>query len=252
MSVTVSEHRRPGALVVELRRPPVNVFDLELIAAIDDHLAALHTRRDQRVVVLRSSVPGVFSAGVDVAAHAPGSVDVMLASFHGLARRLHALTQATVALVDGPCLGGACELVTLCDVVVASPRASFGLPEIGLACFPPVAAVVLPRLLGKGASALVLGGEPVSAEEALRLGLVTAVADDPEAETDRWVTRLLARSGVALAAARRALREGAHGPFEEALQRTEAIYLQQVAHSHDAAEGVAAFLEKRPPRFEHR
>jgi cyclohexa-1,5-dienecarbonyl-CoA hydratase len=252
MSVTVSEHRRPGALVLELRRPPVNVLDFELIAAIDDDLAALHTRRDLRVVVLRSALAGVFSAGVDVAAHAPGKVDAMFRSFHGLVRRLHALNPSTVAVVDGPCLGGAFELVSLCDVVVASSRASFGLPEIGLACFPPVAAVVLPRLLGKAAAALVLGGEPVSAEEALRLGLVTAVVEDPEAETDRWVERLTSRSGNALGAARRALRDGAHGSFEEALQRTEAIYLQQVAHSHDAAEGVAAFLEKRPPRFEHR
>ena len=252
MSVTASDHRCPGALVLELRRPPVNVLDLGVIAALDDHLSELGARRDRRVVVLRSALPGVFSAGVDVAAHAPGSVDGMLTSFHALVRRLHALVQATVAVVDGPGLGGACELISLCDVVVASPRARFGLPEIGLACFPPVAAVVLPRLLGKAAAALVLGGEPVSADEALRLGLVTAVADDPEAETDRWVERLTSRSGVALAAARRALREGSHGPFEEALQHTERIYLEDVARSHDAVEGVAAFLEKRPPRFEHR
>jgi len=155
-------------------------------------------------------------------------------------------------LVDGPCLGGACELMALGDVVVAAPRSTFGFPEITLGCFPPIAAVILPRLLGKVATALVLGGEAVSAHEARGLGLVTAVADPPEAEADRWVARLLSRSGTALAAARRALHAGGHGAFDEALARTERIYREEVAPSADAAEGVSAFLEKRPPRFEHR
>ena len=158
----------------------------------------------------------------------------------------------TVAEVDGPCLGGACELAVLCDIVLATPRATFGQPEIDLGCFPPVAAVILPRLIGKAAAAMILGGEPVTAPEALRLGLVTAVVDDLAAASARWTLRLTVKSGVALTAARRALREGSHGSFDEALTRTEQVYRTDVAPSPDSAEGVQAFLDKRPPRWRGR
>ena len=245
-----SEHE--GAVVLALDRPPVNVLDLTTIVRLEAVLAEVAARPEVRVLGLRSAFEGVFSAGVDVAAHAPERVGEMLTAFHALARRLYHLPQATVVAVDGACLGGACELAILCDVVVASPRARFGQPEIDLGCFPPVAAVALPRLVGKAAAALILGGEPVSAAEAHRLGLVTVVAEDAEAEALRWRERLATKSGVALRAARRALREGALGSFDEALNRTERIYREEVATSADAAEGVLAFGEKRPARFRHR
>jgi cyclohexa-1,5-dienecarbonyl-CoA hydratase len=239
-------------MVLRLGHPPVNVLDLATIRALDAALAAIEARDDLRVVVVRSDLPGVFSAGVDVAAHAPGQVDEMLRAFHGLVRRLHSLPQATVAAVDGPCLGGACELVALCDIVVASPRARFGQPEIDLGCFPPVAAVVLPRLLGKAGAAMVLGGAPVPADEARRLGLVTTVAVEVDAEAEAWAERLAAKSGVALRAARRAMREASGLAFDEAIDRAEAIYRKEVVGSDDAAEGVRAFTERRPPRWRHR
>lgn len=252
MTPSIFTEERGSALWLDLRRPPVNVLDLETIDRMEEILASIVERRDLRVVVLRSGLPGIFSAGVDVGAHAPARVGAMLDTFHRLVRRLDAIPQATVAAVDGPCLGGACELVALCDVVLASPRATFGQPEIDLGCFPPVAAVVLPRLLGKAAWAMVLGGEPLSSTEAARLGLITSVVDDLAAETERWATRLGAKSGRALAVARRALREGAHGNFEEALIRVEGLYRDEVATSADAEEGVRAFLEKRPPRWSNR
>jgi cyclohexa-1,5-dienecarbonyl-CoA hydratase len=241
-----------GSLLLELTSPPVNVLDFGTIARLDAVLEAAASRSDLRVVGLRSGLAGVFSAGVDVAAHAPDRVGAMLAAFHSLARRLYHLPQATVAAVDGPCLGGACELVALCDIVVASPRARFGQPEIDLGCFPPVAAVVLPRLLGKAGAAMILGGAPVPAEEARQLGLVTAVVDDVHTEADAWAARLASKSGVALRAARCAMREAAGLAFDEALGRAEAIYRDEVAGSEDAAEGVRAFTEKRPPRWRHR
>jgi cyclohexa-1,5-dienecarbonyl-CoA hydratase len=242
----------PGVLVLELRCPPVNVLDFATIRELTQRLTAARDPADLRVVLLRSGLPGVFSAGVDVAAHAPEHVDAMLTAFHRLARCLHDLPQVTLAEVDGPCLGGACELVVLCDIVLATPRAIFGQPEIDLGCFPPVATVMLPRLIGKAAAAMILGGEPVTAPEALRLGLVTAVVDDLAEASSRWTSRLASKSGLALAAARRALREGSHGSFDQALARTEQIYRTDVARSTDAAEGVQGFLEKRPPRWRNR
>jgi cyclohexa-1,5-dienecarbonyl-CoA hydratase len=252
MAEELQSEEAPGILCLGLRCPPVNVLRLETIASLEELLARAALRTDLRVVVLRSDLPGVFSAGVDVAAHAPDRALDMLDAFHGLVRGLVRLPQATIAAVDGPCLGGACELVALCDVVLASPRATFGQPEIDLGCFPPVAAVALPRLVGKAAAAMILGGEPLEAAEARRLGLVTEVAEDLRVETEGWTSRLAAKSGVALRAARRALREGGHGSFEEALARSERVYREEVATSADAGEGVSAFLEKRPPRWRHR
>ena len=174
----------------------------------------------------------------------------MLAAFHGLLRRIDALPQAAIAAVDGRCLGGGCELAARCDVVLASPRARFGQPEIDLGCFPPAAAVLLPRLVGRAAFELVLGGAPLSAAEAARIGLVTRVVRDLASETRAWVERLAAKSGASLALARRALRDGGFGMLDEALARSEALYRERLLRTDDAEEGVRAFLEKRKPKWQ--
>src|SRR5262249_60720362 len=152
-----------AALVVSLARPPLNVLDVDTFADLDRALAPLASRRDVKVLVLRSAVPGVFSAGVDVADHARDRVGRMLESFHAVFRRLDTLHQATIAAVDGLCLGGGCELAAFCDVVLATPGSTFGQPEIDVGCFPPVAAAWLPRLVGPAAPAMVLGGARVTA-----------------------------------------------------------------------------------------
>jgi enoyl-CoA hydratase/carnithine racemase len=131
--------------------------------------------------------------------------------------------------------------------VVASPRATFGQPEIDLGCFPPVAAALLPRLAGRRASELVLLGRPVGADEALAMGLVNRVVADAEAEVRQLAEALAAKSRTALAAAVRALRAGLDGTLEEALDRNERLYLDAVVPTADADEGVRAFLEKRAP-----
>jgi cyclohexa-1,5-dienecarbonyl-CoA hydratase len=238
-----------AALRIRLHRPPVNVLDIATIQALDEALQPLANRRDLKVLVLTSGLPGVFSAGVDVAAHSRDRAPAMLAAFHGLLRRVDALPQVALAAVDGACLGGACELAASCDFVFATPRARFGLPEIDVGCFPPAAAALLPRLLGRAAAELILTGEPVSASEAARLGLATRVVQDLEAETEALVARLSRKSGAVLAVARRALREGGRGSHAEALQRAERLYLERLLATHDVEEGVRAFLEKRTPAW---
>ena len=134
-------------------------------------LAPLAGRRDLKAIVFRSAIPGTFSAGVDVRDHTRERVAAMLEAFHGVFRRLHALPQATVAAVDGTCLGGGCELAAFCDVVLATPRSVFGQPEIDVGCFPPLAAVMLPRVAPRAAAELILTGAPIAASEAARVGL---------------------------------------------------------------------------------
>jgi len=252
VSRPIKTEERGGALWVSLDRPPKNVLDIPAIRALDLTLGPLAERRDLKVLVLRSALPGVFSAGVDVAVHRRERVPEMLESFHAVFRRLDGLPQVTVAAVDGVCLGGGCELAAFCDIVLATPTSTFGQPEIDVGCFPPVAAVWLPRLIGRAAFAMVLGGEPVSAGEAARIGLITAVAPDLAAETSRWVERLGGKSAAVLALARRAVRQGGTGAFRDALSGAESLYERELVRTEDMEEGVRAFLEKRKPAWKDR
>ena len=245
------EFRGPAALVT-LDRPPLNVLDLATIRELRDALTELTARRDAKVLVLRSALSGTFSAGVDVAAHAPDEVGAMLEAFHGVFRILDAMPQLAIAAVDGRCLGGGCELAVFCDVVLATRRSVFAQPEIDVGCFPPVAAVTLPRLVGRAAFEMILTGAPVTATEAARIGLITRVVDDLDAEVHRWTAALATKSGAVLAIARRAVRQGGHDSFEVALARAESLYRDELIGTADCEEGVRAFLEKRPPLWTDR
>jgi cyclohexa-1,5-dienecarbonyl-CoA hydratase len=248
----VRADQRATSLQITLERPPLNVLDVPTIRALQGAVAPLRERTDLRTVVFRSGLAGTFSAGADVRDHTRERAPEMLEAFHGLIRLLDALPQSTLAAVDGLCLGGGCELALFCDVVLATPRATFGQPEIDLACFPPVAAAWLTRLAPRAAYEMVLGGAAIPAAEAAAAGLITRVVEDLDGATQEWVERLAGKSAAALAAARRALRTGATGSFDDALARLEALYVADVLPSDDATEGVAAFLEKRPPSWRNR
>jgi cyclohexa-1,5-dienecarbonyl-CoA hydratase len=248
--VRVETHR--GGAWITLEEPPRNVLTLSTLRSLQEALASLAGQRDIKTVVFRSALPGTFSAGTDVKDHTRDRAPAMLDAFHGLLRRLDDLPQVALAAVDGLCLGGGFELVLACDVVLATPAATFGLPEIDLGCYPPAAAVFLSRLVGKAAADLVFSGRRLSTDDAFRLGLGTRVVEDLAAETESFVTTFSAKSAPALAAARKALRRGTEGSFADALARSEKIYRDEVLPTEDAEEGVRAFLEKRPPRWQDR
>jgi cyclohexa-1,5-dienecarbonyl-CoA hydratase len=241
-----------AALWVTVARPPLNVLDVATIRALAASLEGLDDLPGTKAVVIRSGLDGTFSAGADVGDHTRERAPAMLEAFHGLVRRLEALPQTTVAAVDGRCLGGGCELALFCDAVFATPRSTFGQPEIDLACFPPVASAWLTRLAPRAAAEMILGGAAIPAAEAAAAGLVTRVVEDADAAARDWVARVSGKSGAALALTRRALRLGAAGTFDDALRRVEALYVEEVLPTEDAAEGVAAFLEKRRPVWRDR
>jgi cyclohexa-1,5-dienecarbonyl-CoA hydratase len=249
---TVRFEDKDGARWITLDRPPVNVLDVASIEALAAALASLTDRRDLKAVVLRSAIPRTFSAGVDVRDHTRERVTTMLAAFHGIFRRLDALPQATIAAVDGTCLGGGCELAAFCDVALATPRSVFGQPEIDVGCFPPLASVLLPRIAPRAAAELILTGAPIGAAEAARVGLISRVVEDLEAETRRLVRLLAGKSATVLAVTRRALRDGGRGPFADALTRVERLYVDALVPTEDMEEGVRAFMEKRPPKWKDR
>jgi cyclohexa-1,5-dienecarbonyl-CoA hydratase len=249
---TVRFEDKDGARWITLDRPPVNVLDIATIEALAAALAPLTDRRDLKAVVLRSAIPRTFSAGVDVRDHTRERVTTMLAAFHGVFRQLDALAQATIAAVDGTCLGGGCELAAFCDVALATPRSVFGQPEIDVGCFPPLASVVLPRIAPRAAAELILTGAPIGAGEAARVGLISRVVEDLDAETRRLVRLLAGKSAAVLALTRRALRDGGPGPFADALTRVERLYADALVPTEDMEEGVRAFMEKRPPKWKDR
>ncbi|HET7291088.1 MAG TPA: enoyl-CoA hydratase/isomerase family protein [Vicinamibacteria bacterium] len=245
------EERGP-LLTVTLARPPVNVLDVATLRGLEAALRGVPARRELRALLVRSSLPGVFSAGMDVAEHAPERASEMLDAVRSLFVAFDSLPQSTVAAVDGRCRGGAFELLLLCDAVFATPASDFAFPEVDVGCFPPLAVALLPSLVGSAAAELTLAGATLSAAEAARLGLVTRVTEDPDEAARAYAESISGKSAAVVAVARRALREAGGVGFPERLRRAEAIYRDSLLRTEDAAEGVRAFVEKRKPVWKHR
>jgi len=179
----------------------------------------------------------------------------MLDSFHAIFRNLEQLARPTIAIVDGPALGGGCELVAACDIAIASTRAQFGQPEIKLGVFPPVAALLLPQLISdKRARELILTGEIIEADEAARIGLVNYVVPGNELaeKTSELLSRFRNLSAAALELTRKAIDLGRARSLDSALKEVESLYLNELMKTHDANEGINAFLEKRKPEWHDR
>jgi cyclohexa-1,5-dienecarbonyl-CoA hydratase len=179
----------------------------------------------------------------------------MLDSFHGIFRNLELIARPTLAIVDGAALGGGCELVSACDIVIASERARFGQPEIKLGVFPPVAAVLLPRVIGdKRARELILTGELIEAPEAARLGLINYLlpGNELEQKTSELLSRFRNLSVAALAFTKEAVDLGRGRSLDSALKEVESLYLNELMKTYDASEGIKAFTEKRKPEWHHR
>src|SRR5437763_3096098 len=241
---------------ITFARPPLNIFTIAMMREVERALTECMSAHDMVAVVFDAAKGSrAFSAGVSVEEHQPETVYQMLESFHGVFRTMELLAKPTVAVVEGAALGGGCELVAGCDIVISAARAKFGQPEIKLGVFPPVAATLLPRVVGeRRARELLLTGEIFDAREALRLGLVNHVVESGrlEAKLQEILSRLRELSAPALEMTRRALDAARGRPFLEALARVEDIYLNELMKTEDAQEGVRAFMEKRKPDWRNK
>jgi cyclohexa-1,5-dienecarbonyl-CoA hydratase len=234
---------RDGRLLrIRLSRPKANVLDAEMIAALDEAFA-----------VAAAEGPH-FSFGASVEEHLPAKAPGMLRSFHALVLRVLACPVPVLVAVRGQCLGGGLELATAGGLLLAARDAKLGQPEIQLGVFAPAASVLLPERIGPGAAGdLLLSGRSVDAAEALRLGLVDAVEDDPEAAALAWFDAHLARkSASSLRLAVQAARGGLVERARARLAEVEALYVSALLPTRDATEGLNAFLEKRAARWEDR
>jgi cyclohexa-1,5-dienecarbonyl-CoA hydratase len=234
-------------------RQPVNIFNIAMMQEINAALNQCAQQRELVAIVFDAAAEcRAFSAGVAVEEHMDETIFQMLDSFHAIFRNLEQLSRPTIAIVDGAALGGGCELVAACDIVIASERARFGQPEIKLGVFPPVAAVLLPQVIGdKRARELILTGELIEAAEAARLGLVSYLL--PVNELEQKTTELLSKfrqlSAVALSLTKEAIDLGRGRSLDSALKEVEDLYLNELMKTHDATEGIKAFIEKRKPKW---
>lgn len=236
-------------LKLTLNAPKGNVLDTKMIEGITAALARHDTPRLKAIVFEGQGAH--FSFGASVPEHQKGQVRAMLPAFHGLFKRLLALGVPTFAAVKGQCLGGGLELAGYCSWILASPTAMFGQPEIKLAVFPPMASILLPwRLGGARGMDLCVSGRSINAEEALRIGLVHSISDDPAQAAAAFAREhLFGSSASSLRFADRAARLGLSRQFDEALPALERLYLDELMETHDANEGIGAFLERRKPVY---
>ena len=235
---------------ISLNNPPLNMIDLEMMGALREHLIALEQKPNVTAIVFAGN-ERVFSAGMDVAALAPQTVETTLNKFHAVVRALVATSKLTIASVRRHCLGGGAELALVCDIVYAGSDAIFGFPEIKLAAFPPVAMVALSAIVGqKRAAELLFTARSLTAQEALAMGLVNEIADDPETLVAECLQRVSQLSPAALRIAKKAFYGWEAMHFEKGLMRAEEIYREYVTRSEDGKEGIRAFIEKRRPTLD--
>ena len=246
---TVRVERAGSVARLVLDRPPLNILTLPMLEGMRKTLQSL--AEDTSVGVLLLTGEGrAFCAGVDVADHTADKVDAMLESLHEVFLALAGFEAPVVAACNGAALGGGCELLLACDVVLARAGAKIGQPEVRLGVFPPVAAAFLPRIVGRQhAMDLILSGRTITTLEAHEMGLVTRVIppDDFDDEVDAYTASLASLSAPVLRVAKRAVVEGLDRSGPKALRHAETLYRHELMCLQDAHEGLAAFMEKREP-----
>ncbi len=245
---------REGRLLrLRLARPKANVIDAAMVSALDAALAEAAGSPSLRAVLLDAEGPH-FSFGASVQEHLPATVAQMLHGLHALVLRMLAFPVPILVAVKGQCLGGGLEVASTGHLLFAAPDAKLGQPEIVLGVFAPAASCLLPERVGRAAAEdLLLSGRSIDAREALRIGLVSAVADDPEAAALAYHDEHLAsRSASSLRHALAAARQDLVERVSVKLAAVERAYLERLMSTHDAVEGLTAFLEKRPPKWEDR
>ena len=243
-----------GVVRITLNRPPANVLSIDLMDELHAALESLDNQRDVKLVVL-AAAGKYFSAGFELGDHLGDRAYVMMESFKKLFENLTRLDRPVVAVVAGPALGAGSILAAACDMVLAGASAKFGHPEIKGGVFNPMAAALLPRLVGrKRAFEMILGGVTITAAEGERIGLISrAVPDDKlEAEAAALAQRYQEGSAQILQLTRGAVAGGLDQPLADAIRHAEDVYLNHLMSTEDAEEGLKAIMEKRKPVWKDR
>lgn len=248
-------HQQDGVLRLTIQRESRrNAISPAVINALAAALTRANSDRSVRAIVLTGAGDKAFCAGADLQSGQSFQFDYAepTQGFANLLRLSRQMTVPMVARVNGACMAGGMGLLAMCDLAVAAPHAQFGLPEVKVGVFPAQVLSVLNGLIGARAlTELCITGEPIGAEEALRLGLINRVSEDLDAGVDALLKRFLDKSPAAIRRGLYLMKRIGAMSFEESMAFTES-QIGLIALTEDAAEGQAAFREKRPPRWSGR
>jgi cyclohexa-1,5-dienecarbonyl-CoA hydratase len=232
----------------------LNILTIQMMEQINEALEGFLKDESLKAIIFDHNGKA-FSAGVDVGDHMGDNAPKMIKEFHGIFRKLNKLKCPTIASIKGAALGGGCEIAIFCDIVITSDKAKFGQPEIKVGVFPPIAVLFFPQIIGnKKAFELIMLGETIDANEALRLGISNHVypLESYEQEFTKFVESFNDLSTIVLQYTNKAFKKALGIDFEAQLDEIEEFYLKQLMSTHDANEGLQAFLEKRPPKWQNR
>lgn len=242
--------KKDGIARLTLNRPPLNILNIEMMNEIISVFNELQTENLKLLVI--QSEGKAFCAGVDVSEHTAEKVHEMIPTFHKMFKLLNSVPGISLAVVNGVALGGGCELATFCDIVIASELSKFGQPEVKVGVLAPVAAIILPRLIGRNrAVEMLVTGEPIDGREAERIGLINKCfpADGFQDKAEEFISKLAGMSAPVLRFNKKAIDSALYSSVLYGIERIEEIYLKELMKAEDAHEGLRAFLEKRPPKW---
>src|SRR5258708_37400435 len=237
-----------------LNHAPHNVLTIPMMREMAEAIESLNGRTDTKAILLQSAQTA-FSAGISLEDSRPDRVFQTLDAFTRVFQAMIDISKPVIVVVNGPAIGAGSELVGFGDVVLATPRAKFAQPEVKLGVFPPFAAVMLPQMIGpKKTYELILTGEALSAEEAQHLGFVNRVV--PEAQLESYVETIINKigefSGPVLEVTKKVIAGSQGLPLQEAMKKSQDIYLNQLQSLEDVQEGIRAVLEKRKPVWKNK
>ena len=237
-----------------LNRPEHNLLNERMLAELAAGINILGDRRDIKLLILDSSTRA-FCGGIELGEYSQRRVFQMVDAFHAAFSAMMDTSKPLLVVVNGPAFGGGAELAALGDLVIATPNARFAQPEIKLGVFPPLAAAILPYLLGpKHALELVLTGETITAERARELGLVNWLVSENElqAKVKDVVAKVTAQSGPVLTMAKKAILGSLGLPLRDGVRNSMKVFLNELSDLEDSQEGLRALVEKRAPHWKNR
>jgi cyclohexa-1,5-dienecarbonyl-CoA hydratase len=240
-------------LRLRLNRPNANLIDATMIVALDRAVADGFEIPGLGAVLIDAAGPH-FSYGASVEEHLPGQCRVMLASIHGLILRMVEAPVTILVAVRGQCLGGGLEVALAGHLLFVAPDAKLGQPEMKLGVFAPAASCLLPELIGQGrALDLLLSGRTISGGAASVIGMAYEAVDDPEAAALSYFNEYLKpKSASSLRYAVKAARCDYAARVRAKIEAVERLYLDELMKTHDAIEGLQAFVAKRAAQWQHR
>ncbi|MDY6973468.1 MAG: enoyl-CoA hydratase/isomerase family protein [Thermodesulfobacteriota bacterium] len=252
---TIIYEKKEGVASIVNNLPPLNILTTKSMREITEAYKDAETTEEVRIVTIRGEGSKAFAAGLDIKDHLPEVMDDMLEAFENLMLTVANGKKPSLAIVDGVCSGGGFELAMCCDMIIATDRANFSLPEITLSLYPGIGIAVLPRKLSRNvAFEMITTGDPLSAADAHRLGLVNKLVpqDKLEEAIEKFLKKYKYKSAKALELARYALQRSYDMEFVKALKTVDDIYVGLVMKTEDANEGLNSFMEKRKPVWKHK